>query len=181
MRKVKEMNGKDVWQDYGIKVKECRVKPLIIGGGNTSSKKWNHGNDSDCDGDSGDDDDECNTNKRKTTKSLPYSGRDQNKRHDIERGELLHRMKQKEEKCRAKCLREDIKYESDKKRLLDYINLINSSGLPPQFFIRRDYNRAISDIAINPNSTKIFIPHHSGSNNPDDPISSNYGILQKGM
>lgn len=161
-KESKSGNGKDVWEKYGIEVKECRVKPLVIGGsssGGKNGKKWRN-NESD---DSGE--------EEISKKSLPLE-RDQKKRHDIETQELKHRIKLKEEKCRAKCMRKDIEYAREKSQLKEYLEIVRSSGYPPEFFIRYDNNRAISEIMVNPNTTKVFMPHCAAGSDFGKPLSN---------
>jgi hypothetical protein len=130
-------NGKDVWEQYGIKIVKCRLKhcemPHNLEAIIPPSKKG---------GGSGVPD----TNKEEVL--------------------LKNALHIEEMRHRATMTKNEENHNQQLQFMKEHIKMVKDSGLPAEYFLRFNQNEAISRIISNPKTAKIIVPYSAGSTSP---------------
>lgn len=150
---MKSANGRDVWEEQGIKISACRpvnlrLPPRIDDANTTQIEQANqHKSDIAM----------ADVAFTSEMKQLELTSKLQEREHDIRLGELRREMKLQEQRDELK----QQKNANKMKRLTAYLNVINASGFPPEFFIQHADKKALKRIvsrgADSPVST-IYVP-----------------------
>jgi regulator of protease activity HflC (stomatin/prohibitin superfamily) len=148
---MKSANGRDVWEEHGIKIGACRPVnlrlPPRIDDANTSTIEQANQHKSDIA--------MADVAFSSEMKQLELTAKLQEKEHDVRVGELRRELKLQEQRDELK----QQKHANKLKRLSAYLSVIKGSGLPPEFFVQYADKKALKRIV---------------SRGPDSPVSTIY-------